>query len=485
MTTVYLGIDVSKGYADFVAMNEAGSELGGWGRFDDTRAGHDQVQARMAAVWARAPETQVVVGVESTGGYERNWLGLCHRLRRAGWALTAYRLNPLVVKRYHERQLHRTVTDRVSAAGIAAYLRTGRRRQDQLWVAGELEGALTLYRTVRRLVRLQADLQNQLQALLSRCHPELVACLRGGLRQWVLALLRQYPTAAALAQADPAVVARIPYVTPAAAARLVAAAAASVADQTDPATGRAVMVLVDEIAHLRLQVRRLQTELAEQLRADPGVQIIDSIPGFGIWSAICLRLELGDIHRFPRPAELVAFAGLDPQHHQSGDTTINRGISHRGQAGVRAILYPVVRAAIRCNPAVGALYTRLRARGKTDAQAVVAGMRKLLHLVFACWVQGVAFDPSRWEQVAGKAQEMAQRAAMAPTSAAAVPLATCLAAPVSKREAKRRKAAHSPQGPCGVVPQKRPEFERPPSALIIPIRTPSCQGDHAPDFSSC
>ena len=114
-----------------------------------------------------------------------------------------------------------------------------------------------------------------------------------------------------------------------------------------------------------------------------------------------------------------------------------------------------------------------------------AGMRKLLHLVFACWVQGVAFDPSRWEQVAGKAQEMAQRAAMAPTSAAAVPLVTCLAAPVSKREAKRRKAAHSPQGPCGVVPQKRPEFERPPSALIIPIRTPSCQGDHAPDFSSC
>lgn len=299
MTTVYLGIDVSKGYADFVALNEAGSELGGWGRFDDTRAGHDQVQARVAAVLARAPETQVVVGVESTGGYERNWLGLCHRLSRAGWALTAYRLNPLVVKRYHERQLHRTVTDRISAAGIAAYLRAGRRRQDQLWVAGELEGALTLYRTVRRLVRLQADLQNQLQALLSRCHPELVACLRGGLRQWVLTLLQQYPTAAVLAQADPAAVARIPYVTPAAAARLVAAAAASVADQTDPATGRAVRVLVDEIAHLRLQVRRLQTELAEQLRTDPGVQIIDSIPGFGIWSAICLRLELGISTAFP------------------------------------------------------------------------------------------------------------------------------------------------------------------------------------------
>jgi hypothetical protein len=57
------------------------------------------------------------------------------------------------------------------------------------------------------------------------------------------------------------------------------------------------------------------------------------------------------------------------------------------------------KAAARCNPAVRALYQRLRARGKRADVAMGHCMRKLLHLVFAVWTTNRPFDPNHyaWE----------------------------------------------------------------------------------------
>lgn len=448
---LFVGVDVSKGYADFEVVNESGSVLPSWGRFDDTRKGHDEVTARFREAAERHPQAEIVVGVECTGGYERNWIALFCALRSEEAVAAIHRLNPLAVKKYHERELHRTITDRISARGIAQYLRKGLRSKDLQWQADELEEAVTLYRTARRMIQLQADLQNQLKALLSRAHPELVCHVRQGLSGWVMDLLRQYPTAAELAKADPAEVARIPYVTPEKARKLVERGKHSVASQTGEFTGLAVVALVEEIAHLRTKAGMIRKGLEERLKDDEGVRIIDSIKGFGIWTAICLRLEMGDVHRFLLPEHLVAFMGLDPVNHQSGDGLKNKGISHRGRKGGRAVLYPAARAAIRSNPAVANQYARLRAKGKLDIVCVVACMRKLLHQVFACWIKGELYDPQRWERDAAKAGEMSARAgALQVLPKADRPETTD--APVSRREAQRRKAADPAQF-CGVAPQ--------------------------------
>ena len=95
-------------------------------------------------------------------------------------------------------------------------------------------------------------------------------------------------------------------------------------------------------------------------------------------------------------AEVVAYAGLNPQRHQSG-TSIDRvtRISKIGNAVLRAALYMPAMSAMRYNPAIVALATRLKSQGRLKPmQIVVAAMRKLLVLCFGVLKTGKRFDPA-------------------------------------------------------------------------------------------
>jgi len=72
---------------------------------------------------------------------------------------------------------------------------------------------------------------------------------------------------------------------------------------------------------------------------------------------------------------------------------------------VRGYLWNATRVAIRYNPAVRALYRRLRAKGKRGDVAFGHCMRKLLHLVFAVWKTNRPFDENHypWESPADTA----------------------------------------------------------------------------------
>ncbi len=72
-------------------------------------------------------------------------------------------------------------------------------------------------------------------------------------------------------------------------------------------------------------------------------------------------------------------------------------MSRRGNDLVRRYLWMAALSAIRCNPAVRALYARVVAKHpKRKAVAVGHAMRKLLHLVFAVWKTGRPFDPDHY-----------------------------------------------------------------------------------------
>ena len=72
-------------------------------------------------------------------------------------------------------------------------------------------------------------------------------------------------------------------------------------------------------------------------------------------------------------------------------------MSRRGNDLVRRYLWMAALSAIRYNPAVRALYSRLvRKHPQQKALAVGHAMRKLLHLVFAIWKSGRPFDPDHY-----------------------------------------------------------------------------------------
>ncbi len=60
-----------------------------------------------------------------------------------------------------------------------------------------------------------------------------------------------------------------------------------------------------------------------RLVADPGYRAVQTIPGIGPVLAAVFVAEIGDVHRFPGPAQLTSWAGLTPKHRES-DTHVHR-----------------------------------------------------------------------------------------------------------------------------------------------------------------
>jgi len=118
----FLGSDVSKGTCNFVLLGEEGELLESNFQLDDNREGHQQLYELIGRFKEENDLEKIIVGVESTGGYENNWYkGLRSRSKKLGTEV--FRINPKLI--YHETKTegHRSVTDGVSAKVIASYLR--------------------------------------------------------------------------------------------------------------------------------------------------------------------------------------------------------------------------------------------------------------------------------------------------------------------------------------------------------------------------
>ncbi len=70
--------------------------------------------------------------------------------------------------------------------------------------------------------------------------------------------------------------------------------------------------------------------------------MIMTIPGIGVVTGGMILGEIGNIHRFSEPKKLLAFAGLDPSVHQSGNFQAQR--TRMSKRGSRVLLYALMNA---------------------------------------------------------------------------------------------------------------------------------------------
>jgi len=444
---VYVGGDVSKGYADFCVMDGEGETLLKI-QLDDTRRGHDQMSEIIRQYNRKVgDEEELEVALEATGGLELNWLHLFRKLDEAGKAdLNVYRFNPLVIRRFTEQQLHANKTDEISARVLADYLRLGLAEKKAVYTdEGPKDGLKTLARKTQRMVNQSVELQNELQALLQRAHPELVQYMRDHISQWILRLIKQYPTPSEVVEAGPEALSEIPYLTEEKATSIVEAACTSVASQTDEDTALTLSLIAEDLLRLEKRIDRLKERLWNQVKDRRAPHIIASIDGIGQWSAAVLYCEIGDITRFSSAKKLIAYAGLDPQREESGDIAREKTISKQGNTHIRSVLYGCVSAAIRnrTNPPVRDLHDRLKQRGKHQKVAEVACMRKLLAIVYGCWSNNERFDPAYEKRL--KARQAEKKSTGETSGEQSVNRSSDMSAPVSRKEAKKRRKATSPE----------------------------------------
>lgn len=113
-----------------------------------------------------------------------------------------------------------------------------------------------------------------------------------------------------------------------------------------------------EVLILQRFIKKLNEDMAEAERTIgemiklaqelPNFNIIKSIPGIGDNLAARIIAELGDMIRFKKKNELVAFAGLDPRISESGKNDGDHmHITKKGNKRLRCLLYLAVTCSIR------------------------------------------------------------------------------------------------------------------------------------------
>jgi transposase len=90
------------------------------------------------------------------------------------------------------------------------------------------------------------------------------------------------------------------------------------------------------------EITMLEAAIGDLLAHHEGYRAIRALPGIGPVLAAVIVAELGDVTRFPGPAQLCSWAGLTPRHRES-DAKITRGhITKQGSPLVRWALIEAV-----------------------------------------------------------------------------------------------------------------------------------------------
>jgi len=153
--------------------------------------------------------------------------------------------------------------------------------------------------------------------------------------------------------------------------------------------------LLARLEHFNRQIATFDEQLAHCQPDFPQTEAITDIHGIGVYSALLIVAELGEVERFRTAKQVGAYAGLTSRVHQSGGHCYQGSITRQGSPWLRWILVEAAMKTIREDAALKNFYQRVRKRSSAKI-ARVAAARKLAEI---CWKR-----LRRWEREhAGKA----------------------------------------------------------------------------------
>lgn len=144
-----------------------------------------------------------------------------------------------------------------------------------------------------------------------------------------------------------------------------------------------VVTLVEQrLAMLDQQLTALDVAIRQHANADPvlsqQLQLLLSVPGFALISAITVLAETEGFARITTGREISAAAGMAPAPQQSGARQGRGRISRTGNARLRRIAYLSALGASKSHSRLRTYYRGLRDQGKPAKVALIALGRKLL-----------------------------------------------------------------------------------------------------------
>lgn len=394
MESFYLGGDVSKGYSDFIIVNSQKEIIEENFQLDDNESGHKKLQGVLTNFFNQNPDSEIFAGVESTGGYENNWYSFLKKLNEDGMKISVARVNPKGTSHNNQAELTRVVTDKVSAKNIAEYLINHKKKieYDKTDLFFQMRKQ---WKFIRMLVKQKTQLYNQLHSVLYNANPEIIQYTQHGYPQWVIKVLKKYPTAKMLSKAKRTSLERIPYLTTERAVELITNAKSSTASLDDNTTAELIKDTIEQIMQLErlysLQVEKLKTgfPLKDEVR------ILKSFKGIDDYSALGILINIKDIKNFSKAKSISSFFGLHPVYKISGDGRSGMHMSKQGSPDLRYILYNVAMSAVVCNPLIKEIYVHHLIKGKRRNSALGACMHKILRIVYGMLKHMEEYNPEK------------------------------------------------------------------------------------------
>ena len=392
-----VGIDVAKDAHVVCALESPGGAVRQRAtRIEASAQGYAQL-VEWLKTWGE-PDT-LLIGLEATGVL---WEPLYEAVTQAGYSILV--LNPRQTASWAASLGLRAKTDGIDAHTLARGLLAGYARASTL-PSEAVQSLRTLTRARRDLVQSQSAARQRLQDELVPLFPELPRHLpqHADLADpAILSFLSRYSSAQAIARADLADVAGA--LAEASGPRWGEAEAQALHHlaQHSAASSRAVVArslvvrtLCLHLLDLRSRLAELEAAIAAVVEEDEEARRLQEIPGIGPQNAATIRAELGDVSRFSRVEQVMAYAGLEPRTQDSGRSAGQKQLSKRGPGALRHALYLATLVAVRFRAEWRVRYQRLLQRGRAKKEAVVILSRSLLKVIYHLLRTGASYDPTR------------------------------------------------------------------------------------------
>lgn len=139
--------------------------------------------------------------------------------------------------------------------------------------------------------------------------------------------------------------------------------------------------LLERFQHFSRQIVILDQRLADVQAVFPQTEALLDIYGIGLFSALMIVAELGEVERFRSAKQVGSYTGLTSRVHQSGGHCYQGSITRQGSPWLRWVLVEAAIKAVHRDAALKNFYTRVRKRSGAKI-ARVAAARKLAEI---CW----------------------------------------------------------------------------------------------------
>jgi Transposase and inactivated derivatives len=384
---IYVGIDIAKQTHYAAIMTSDGEILASPFSFSNDFAGFQKLLKHLDSL----PQELTLVGMESTAHYAEN---LTSFLFIKGFQVCI--INPIQTASLRKSNIRKTKTDSTDTLLIIKALTLHRFRlySERDYDSLQLKN---LCRFRQKLMKARTKVKIQLVTYVDLLFPELQYFFKSGIHgKACYSLLKEQPNPDRIAKMHLTRLTNLLYKSSKGhfnqsnAVLLKELASQSVGIKNDTLS----LQILQSIKQIEMYTEQLaEVELAIQDIMDKMDSVIKTIPGVGSLNGAMIIGEIGDISRFEKPCQLLAYAGLDPSVYQSGNFTASR--TRMSKRGSRLLRYALINAAWQTtlvNQTFKDYYDLKVSQGRRHYNALGHVAHKLVRVIHKMMTDNISFN---------------------------------------------------------------------------------------------